>query len=163
MTAQAPPLPILVFGYGNPSRGDDALGPELIRLLELELKGTPLQQRVDLLTDYQLQIEHLLDLEGREQVIFVDADVTLQEPFSFDRMVPEEVSSYTTHAVPPASLLKLYHDHFTNEAPTSYLLAIRGEQFNLGEPISQGGRDNLDRAMIFLLEWLLENGEINAS
>ncbi|WP_462320608.1 hydrogenase maturation protease [Halochromatium sp.] len=73
-------MPVLVFGYGNPSRGDDALGPRLIeRLQGLQDRGQ--LPGVELLTDFQLQIEHVLDLVGRERVIFVDAAVGLSEPY----------------------------------------------------------------------------------
>ena len=65
---QHPANPNLIFTWGNPSRGDDALGPAMYDLLQNEdISG------VDLLTDFQLQIEHAIDLEGRERVLFVDA------------------------------------------------------------------------------------------
>lgn len=65
------PAPILIIGIGNPSRGDDALGPLAIERLEaLDLAG------VELLTDFQLQVEYALDLAGRRRVIFVDASVS---------------------------------------------------------------------------------------
>ena len=69
--------PILIFGYGNPSRGDDAIGPLLIE--RLEILNLP---DVDLLTDFQLQVEHALDLRGRERVLFVDASHVCQDPYS---------------------------------------------------------------------------------
>lgn len=73
-------IPVLVFGYGNPSRGDDALGPRLIeRLQGLQDRGQ--LSGVELLTDFQLQIEHVLDLVGRERVILVDAALGLSEPY----------------------------------------------------------------------------------
>jgi len=43
---------ILVYGYGNPGRGDDGLGPALVEALEL-LGATGL----DCESDYQLAIE----------------------------------------------------------------------------------------------------------
>ena len=50
--------PILIFTYGNPSRGDDALGPAMFDLLEKHKRETGELDRVELLTDFQLQIEH---------------------------------------------------------------------------------------------------------
>jgi len=55
--------PILIFAYGNPSRGDDALGPMIFELLEKNKQQSSELSKVDLLTDYQLQIEHAIDLE----------------------------------------------------------------------------------------------------
>ena len=57
------PAPRLVIGIGNPSRGDDAIGPLAVERLEaLALPG------VELLTDFQLQVEHALDLIGRRDL-----------------------------------------------------------------------------------------------
>ncbi len=49
--------PVLIFTYGNPSRGDDALGLAMYDLLEKYKLETNKLENVDLLTDYQLQIE----------------------------------------------------------------------------------------------------------
>ena len=65
------PSSTLIFTWGNPSRGDDAIGPQIYDLLQQE----PLSD-VDLLTDFQLQIEHAVDLENRQRVLFVDASVS---------------------------------------------------------------------------------------
>ena len=55
---------VLVFGYGNESRGDDALGVLILNYIETHCS----LESIDLLTDFQLQIEHALDLEHRELV-----------------------------------------------------------------------------------------------
>ena len=80
---QLPANPDLIFTWGNPSRGDDALGPALYDLLQQEELN-----RVDLLTDFQLQIEHSIDLEGRERVLFVDASTSAKAPFELSRLQP---------------------------------------------------------------------------
>ncbi len=54
--------PILVLGYGNPSRGDDALGPLLLDFIQQHLDTS----QFEIVTDFQLQIEHALDLQNRE-------------------------------------------------------------------------------------------------
>ena len=56
------PAPLLVLGVGNPSRGDDALGPLFIDRLGRALASEVSSVAVELLTDYHLQIEHALDL-----------------------------------------------------------------------------------------------------
>jgi len=66
------PAPLLVFGWGNVSRGDDALGPLFVQRLP-EMLDAAQRDRVELLEDYQLQVEHTLDLADRERVLFVDA------------------------------------------------------------------------------------------
>jgi hydrogenase maturation protease len=60
---------LLVFGWGNQSRGDDGLGAAFVG----EAERHP---GVELLVDYQLQPEHALDLVGRDEVLFVDASTS---------------------------------------------------------------------------------------
>ncbi|MFA5082481.1 MAG: hydrogenase maturation protease [Hydrogenophilaceae bacterium] len=137
--------PILIIGIGNPSRGDDALGPLMIERLEtLNLAG------VELLTDFQLQVEYALDLQGRRRVIFVDAAVNGPEPFSFEPVGPEQDTSYSSHELSPAAVLhtceKLY-----GPPPEARILAIRGYRFDLGAPPSPAALANLDAACRRLL------------
>ena len=66
--------PILVFGYGNPSRGDDALASELLGLLKTSCANGELPEVFDLITDFQLQVEHTIDLKKRERVLFLKRD-----------------------------------------------------------------------------------------
>lgn len=147
--------PLLVFGYGNPSRGDDALGPALIqRLAALQAEGSPaersLLQGVELLTDFQLQPEHALDLVGREVVFLVDADASLDAPYRLEPILPAQTPSYTTHEMSPGALLWVYGRIGLGQPPPSYLLRIRGFHFALGDPLSTSARHNLDLAVAFL-------------
>lgn len=142
-------LKYLIIGIGNPSRGDDALGPRLIeRLAERDLTG------VELLTDFQLQVEYLLDLHGREAVIFVDASVSCQAPFAFAPAAPAGALTYTTHALSPEAVLAAYAAHYQRPPPAAHVLAIRGYSFELGETLSQRAALNLDAAEAFILATL---------
>jgi len=141
--------PILLFGYGNPSRGDDALGPELLHRIEAkQIHG------IETLTDFQLQVEHALDLRGRELVLFVDASVNAPPPFQFSRLEPERDQSYSTHAISPAAVLAVYPQVCPDPPPPCYLLAIRGEAFELGQPLSPAAEAHLAAALDFLAELL---------
>lgn len=134
--------PILVIGIGNPSRGDDALGPACIARFE---QARP--QGVELLTDYQLQIEHALDLDGRELVIFVDASVAAGAPFRLETVGEEAGRPAFSHALSPAQLLGVYRLVHRCAPPAAQVLAIRGYAFELGAPLSEAARANLDRAV----------------
>ncbi|HRG96608.1 MAG TPA: hypothetical protein PLR99_10185, partial [Polyangiaceae bacterium] len=57
--------PLLFFGLGNPSRGDDALGPTLLERVGAALAPEIARGEVELLAEFQLQPEHALDLVGR--------------------------------------------------------------------------------------------------
>ncbi len=153
------PAPVLVFGYGNPSRGDDALGPALIQCLEDLQAGGPAATRnrlrpVELLTDFQLQPEHALDLAGRAAVFLVDADASLDAPYRLEPILPAQSPSYTTHEMSPGALLLVYDHIGLGDPPPSFLLRIRGTHFALGDPLSASARRNLDLAVAFLVSRL---------
>ena len=137
--------PVLIFTWGNPSRGDDAIGPCIYDLLLKE--DLP---DVDVLTDFQLQIEHTVDLENRERVLFVDASVSAQAPFEYQRIYPEEDNSYTTHAMSPQALLSVYRKVNGKEPPEAWLLSVRGYEFELGKELSGQANINIKQALQLL-------------
>jgi hydrogenase maturation protease len=141
---------VLVLAWGNPSRGDDALGPELAA--RLESAGAA----AEVLTDFQLQPEHATDLHGRSLVLFVDASVSCPAPFAFARVAAARDASFSSHAMSPAALLAAYEAVFGRASPPAYALAIRGERFDLGEPIGDGARRNLDAATALAVRLLGE-------
>ena len=137
-----PIVKLLLFGYGNPGRGDDVLGPMLIEQIE-QLK----LQNVTSLVDMQLLIEHAVDLVGYDKVIFVDADMSCTEPFDFSAVTAEKDSSYTSHALTPAALLFIYQQIYQRNAPPTFLLRIRGYHFELGDLLSDRASNNLQAAI----------------
>lgn len=139
--------PLLVFGYGNPSRGDDALGPLLLD--DLAEQG---EAGVELLTDFQLQVEHAADLEGRELVLFIDASQSCPEPFCLTRLSQAAHTDYTTHAMTPQAVLNVFERVYARPAPPAYLLEVHGECFELGEPLSEAAAHNRAAARELLLQ-----------
>ena len=146
-----PVAPLLVFGWGNLSRGDDALGPLFI---EQARDTWAAGSGVECLEDYQLQIEHALDLVGRQRVLFVDASLTCQAPFEVTPLRAVQDASFTTHAMSPQALLQVYQQLRGEAPPACTLLAIRGESFELGEPPSAKARVNLAAALTWAQVWL---------
>ncbi len=148
--AARPPLPhipmsnLLIFGYGNPSRGDDALGP--LALERLEAGGF---QGVECVTDFQLQVEHALDLNERSLVLFIDAHLSCRPPFEFAPVFAKSDRSYTTHAMSPQAVLQVYVEIYRQPPPPAFLLSIRGERFGLGEGLSLSAQNHLDAALTF--------------
>jgi len=147
------PRPLLLFAWGNPSRGDDALGPALLELLAARQAAGELAD-VELLSDFQLQVEHTLDLQGRERVLFVDASVAAAAPCELTPLQPQRDTSYTTHAMSPAAVLAVYEQIQDEPAPPAWLLSIRGYEFGLGEPMSEQARVNLQHAVTLASEFL---------
>ncbi|MDQ3061144.1 MAG: hydrogenase maturation protease [Pseudomonadota bacterium] len=145
---------MLVFGWGNLSRGDDALGPVFVERLRALCEQRALASQIDFLDDYQLQIEHALDLVGRRRVLFVDASLNCAAPFEVTRLQPLQDASFTTHAMSPQALMKVYHDLQGQTPPPCTLLAIRGERFELGEPPGAAALDHLAAALQWAERWL---------
>jgi hydrogenase maturation protein HypF len=142
--------PLLVIGIGNPSRGDDALGPSFVERASAALADDVAAGNVELLTDYQLQIEHALDIAGRRRVVFVDASVRAAPPFEVSRVHPRRDMSHTSHALSPAAVLEAHRD-VAGEPPEAWALAIRGECFELGEPLSATAAAHLDAALAYFV------------
>lgn len=146
--------PTLIIGYGNPSRGDDALGPAAIDAIEVLIAAHPEWGAIDVVTDFQLQIEFVTDLEGRARVVIIDAAASGAEPFAFGPLVAKEDASISSHALSPASLLTVYRSFHGEDAPPCFLLAIMGYDFDLGVPLSGRATHNLGAALAMLEQWL---------
>jgi hydrogenase maturation protease len=137
--------PMLVLAVGNPSRGDDALGPRAAAALQaLELPG------VEVLTDFQLQVEHALDLLGRSEVVFIDAAASGPAPFAFGPVAPTAEAPDSSHSLWPSAVLEAYRRLTGSAPPRSRLLAIRGHAFELGAPLSDAAEANLGAAIAML-------------
>ena len=137
--------PVLIFGYGNLSRGDDALGPLLLEGIRDKVDT----DCIEILTDFQLQIEHTLDLENRKLVLFIDASVSYKTAFNFFQLKASKDNSYTTHAMSPSAILQVYQSIKKQSPPPCFLLSIQGINFELGEPLSLLAEDNLQCAVQF--------------
>jgi hydrogenase maturation protease len=138
--------PVLVLAVGNPSRGDDGIGPELAARLEAAaLPG------VEVIVEFQLQVENALDLVGRERVIFVDAGTGTPAPFELTRVLPSAEFLHTSHALAPGTVLATYRRVTGSEPPEAWLLCVRGVSFELGDPLSPAAAAHLDAAWSDLL------------
>jgi hydrogenase maturation protease len=138
-----------VLAVGNPSRGDDALGPELAARLE----ATPIPG-VEVISEFQLQVENALDLEGRERVVFVDAGAGTPGPFELRRAIAAEDFLHTSHAISPEAVLATYRRVTGKEPPEAWVLCVCGEAFELGEGLSEAAAANLAAAWATLKDWL---------
>ncbi len=136
---------IVVFGWGNDARGDDGLGPLLLE--RVARAGWP---DVTAIEDFQLQIEHALDLEGAEAALFLVAGRDTPAPFAFAEIAPKRDISHSTHAIAPEAVLDVYARTLARTPPPSFALCVRGETFELGEGLSVEGARRLETAWEFL-------------
>lgn len=143
--------PLLILGVGNPSRGDDALGSLFVDRAEETLRSEIDRGQVECLTDFQLQVEHALDLVGRRRVVFVDASVGVEPPYQYARVQPARDASFSSHAMSPAAVLDV-HRTIVGEPPPAWTLAIRGDRFELGEDLTPAAVGNLAAALAFFVD-----------
>lgn len=149
--------PWLVLAVGNPSRGDDALGPELVERLALaEAAATD----VEFLIDFQLQVEHALDLQGRRGVLFVDAALpgviaedACTNGVTIKPLVADECVPPMSHALHAEAVLYVAQQ-FDDRVPPAWQLAIEGQSFALGEGLSESAEHNLSQGLILAQCWL---------
>jgi hydrogenase maturation protease len=129
----------LIVGYGNPLRGDDAVGWVVATQLFQELGGGD----CDVRTLHQLLPELADDLGHFDIVVFVDASAT--EPPGTVRvreLTPPctAQSESFTHHFDAAKLLALCRSLW-GRSPQAFLVTIGGADFGFSETLSpQGAR-----------------------
>jgi hydrogenase maturation protease len=138
-------LRLVIFGWGNDARGDDGLGP----LLLARVAGAGWAD-VTMIEDFQLQIEHALDLDGADAALFLDAGKDTPAPFFFAEVLPRRGETFTTHAIAPEAVLEVYARTLGKIPPPSFTLCVRGERFELGEGLSAEAAERLETAWVFL-------------
>jgi hydrogenase maturation protease len=136
----------VIIGFGNPSRGDDGIGPELMNRAEALVELHPEAYDVECIQDFQLQIEHSMDLDGPGMALFLDASVSAAPPFTLTRLRPSQDASYTTHELSPSSVLHVFEQVNHRPPPPCFLLSVRADQFDLGVDIAPPAMANLEAA-----------------
>ncbi len=142
---------ILIYAYGNPGRQDDGLGNRLVEAIEPWINEEGLEN-VEVDSNFQLNIEDADNIRDKDVVVFVDASIEDIEEYQLDVVEPSEGrSEFTMHAASPAYILalciKLYNKH-----PETYLLQIRGYEWEFQEILSEKAENNLKAALSFLKE-----------
>jgi hydrogenase maturation protease len=132
---------MVVFTWGNPCRGDDGVGPWFADWMRRA--GDP---GTVLIEDFQLQIEHLLDCQGGELLLFIDACCHAGRDFHFEEVELTADIAHTSHALTPAQLLGYYRRVFVTPPPPGFQLTIAGSHFELGQPMSAATQARCHRA-----------------
>lgn len=152
--------PVLIFAVGNESRGDDAIGPLLLQRLASWLDSEDIVDRFELLEDFQLQVEHAMDMVGRELVLFIDTGMDTPEPFAFYRIPSKDNRMLFSHAITPEAILSTYLQVYKQATPPAFALCVRGERFELGALPSPEAKQRMELTMKFLQE-LIRNAEVS--
>lgn len=135
----------LVIGWGNPLRGDDAIGLEVVRLLEEQTRNN--SKAVKFIAAHQLLPEMSEEISGADHVFFVDADRSLAPgtvqclelalytgagavaaPAISGDNIPSQSMSH--HLTP--QLLLDYAVYLYGKAPAATVTAVGGAKFDYG-------------------------------
>jgi len=140
------PLSVLLYAYGNPGRQDDGLGNAFIDSIEKWIKSEGLDN-IETDSNYQLNIEDAELISSKDIVIFIDASMEGIEDIALTTVDPEDARiEFTMHAVSPAFVLDLCRKLF-NHIPETYLLHIKGYEWEFREALTDKARENLDKAL----------------
>lgn len=146
------PPKILVYGYGNPGRQDDALGI----LLSEKIEAWADKNKYSWITveqNYQLNIEDAECISNYNVVIFLDASVEEIGSILIEPVVPDLKTDFSMHSVTPSFVLGLNRQIF-GQSPEVYQFHIKGYKYEFMEPLSDEANKNLDIAFKELIRFL---------
>jgi hydrogenase maturation protease len=136
------PAGLIVIGYGNELRGDDAVGPKVAN----EVAGWK-RAGVRTMTCHQLTPELADPIAAAERVIFVDAVGAFSKEVSLCEIAPAApASGIMMHVVDPQILLRLAREVF-GRCPKAWWLTVPVENLNFGEKLSPRAQRGLQQAL----------------
>lgn len=147
---------ILIYGYGNPGRQDDGLGVRLAEKIEEWCAENNFSQQVHIDSNYQLNLEDAEKISGYRLVIFTDASKKDIHDYLFQPLEPSEKVEFSMHAISPAFVLHLCNQIF-NHQPETYLLHIKGYEWEFMEGMTVEARKNLDKAVDFVKRFIKDH------
>lgn len=142
-------IKVLVYGYGNPGRQDDALGIEMAEKIREWVEKHHFEN-IETDTNYQLNVEDAERISKKDVVVFVDATQEDIHEFKFTHLKPSpEKVEFSMHSVSPGYVLHICKDLF-QKTPESYQMAIKGYQWEFEEELTDNARLNLEQAFRYL-------------
>lgn len=150
-------LKILLYGYGNPGRQDDALGISFVEEMEKWVTAQGIEN-ISFDTNYQLNIEDAEAISGYDLVIFADASMEPIKGFEFSKVQRSDAQvEFTMHAVSVSFVVDLCYKIY-NKAPKAYLVHIKGYEWELDfdKGLTEQAEQNLQDALNFMKGKLLE-------
>jgi len=135
-----------MFAWGNPSRGDDGVGPWFADHFRCRAG-----ESLAVVEGFQLQVEHLLDCRAADLLLFLDARCDQPGDYRFERVNVGEGLSHTSHALSPGELLGCFARVFPGEQPPpAFQLTVPGNDFELGQVMSAATQHCCEQAAVFI-------------
>ena len=123
---------MLIIGFGNPLRGDDAMGPIAA-------------ERLGGLAVHQLTPEMAEEIASADAVLFLDADATLAAgEVVLTPLLPGDAEM--THHASPAGLLQLARRVYGG-SPKAWVIGMGGADFGLREGLTPAAERAVARAL----------------
>lgn len=156
---------ILCIGYGNVDRQDDGVAWHVLvglaKKLNLKLPAEPWDafgsgnEAVDLAFDLQLLPEMAETIHEYEEIFFVDAHTgEIEEAIQMIEIQPKLHNSPFTHHLPPEMLLSI-HETMYGTYPKSYLVSIRGFEFQFTRSLSKETQNLADKAVLMVYNQIM--------
>lgn len=123
---------VLIIGFGNRLRGDDALG----RVLIDELRQRGLDRHARLMEQDQLTPELAELISEADVVIFLDAACDEAPGTVRCRRIWPAAEAFGAHDLRPAGLLAAARQWF-RRSPEAWLFTVSGESFEYAQMISK--------------------------
>jgi hydrogenase maturation protease len=132
----------LVIGYGNPLRGDDAVGPYVAEAVDSWRRPDVQARAVHQLTPELVEL-----LAGAGQVVFVDACIDAEtDAVSVQRLESAYSGGSLGHVCDPRWLLALCRA-LHGRCPDAWLVTVPGVSLEFGVELSEAGRRGIGRAL----------------
>ncbi len=150
---------VLIIGYGNPLRGDDAVGWQAAERLRERIRDG----KVQIVTSHQLTPEMADPISRAHRVIFIDADCDNKEgEIAFRRVEPDRsASELFSHQLTPEVLLGVASRLYGGCAD-GVLISMGAGSFEYGAELSEAVRtalpELLERVQKVCGEWLSAAG-----
>lgn len=133
---------ILLIGYGNELRGDDAVGPRIVAAVAEwqwpEVKCLSVQQLLPELAE---------EVSQARAVIFADAVLQTEgQEVCLVPVTPGNPTDCSAHTITPSAILSLAQSVF-GQAPPAWWVLVPAGQFNLGEPLSPVAQRGMEAAL----------------
>jgi hydrogenase maturation protease len=146
---------ILVIGYGNIMRSDDAAGVHAAHRLEEKYRGSA---EVRVIAAHQLTPELAEDIANAHYVLFLDAaGGTSPGQISELAVKPNGVLGAFDHQVTPGALV-CCAEQLYGEAPSAFALTLTGTSFGVGTSMSlavtRKMQEFVGRAVALIESWL---------
>ncbi len=134
---------VLVIGYGNTLRGDDAVGQHVaLAVSQWQMPGLAVKAA------HQLTAELAEPVSQADLVIFVDGQVAGEEDaVTVHRLEPSPGAGFGGHTSDPRGVLALALAVYGRHAP-AWLVLVPGHDFSVGEQLSATAARGVTEAIV---------------